>query len=61
MSKTLKMPNRSDLCEIYERTERIAHFPPKVDILASRTAVGKDQRTDWPIMQMSYLVNDWKY
>ena len=37
MSKTLKMPNRSDLCEIYERTERIAHFPAKVDILASRT------------------------
>ena len=61
MSKTSKMPNRSDLCEIYERTERIAHFPAKVDILASRTAVGKDQRTDWPIMQMSYLVNDWKY
>ena len=61
MSKTSKMPNRSDLCEIYERTERIAHFPTKVDILASRTAVGKDQRTDWPIMQMSCLVNDWKY
>ena len=31
----------------------------KLDILASRTAVGKDQ--GWSIMQMSYLVNDWKY
>ena len=28
---------------------------------SSRTAVSKDQRTGWPIMQMSYLVNDWKY
>ena len=36
-------------------------FPAKLDILASRAAVGKDQRKGWPIMQMSYLVNDWKY
>ena len=55
------MPNRSDLCEIYERTERIAHFSHQLDILASRTAVGKDQRTGWPIMQMSNVANDRKY
>ena len=61
MSETSKMPNRSDLCEIYEQTERIAHFSHQLDILASRTAVGKDQRTGWPIMQMGNLVNDRKY
>ena len=41
------MPNRSDLCEIYEQTERIAHFYHQTKnwiILASRAAVGKDQR-----------------
>ena len=29
---------------------------------SSRTAAGKGlTRSGWPIMQMSYLVNDWKY
>ena len=46
------------------KLRKLLIFPPnqlKLDILASRTAVGKDQRTGWSIMQMSYLVNDWKY
>ena len=48
MLEMSEMPNRSDLCEIYEQTERIAHFYHQTSqngiILASRAAVGKDQR-----------------
>ena len=38
--------------------------PPKWVNVSSRVDVGKDQRvirSGWPIMQMSYQVNDWKY
>ena len=39
-------------------------LPPnqlKLDKSGIQGIVGKDQRKGWPIMQMSYLVNDWKY
>ena len=38
--------------------------PPKWVIVSSRVDVDKIKeliRSGWPIMQMSYLVNDWKY
>ena len=34
---------------------------PKVSKSAIQDSCQQDQRSDWPIMQMSYLVNDWKY
>ena len=34
---------------------------PKVRKSAIQDSCQQDQRSDWPIMQMSYLVNDWKY
>ena len=34
---------------------------PKVSKSAIQDSCWQDQRPDWPIMQMSYLVNDWKY
>ena len=38
--------------------------PPKWVNMSSRVDVDKIKgliRSDWPIMQLSYLVNDWKY
>ena len=40
---------------------QLRKYPPRQLNRSSRTAVGKDQRTGWPVMQMSYLVNNWKY
>ena len=34
---------------------------PKVSKSAIQDSYQQDQRSDWPLMQMSYLVNDWKY
>ena len=34
---------------------------PKVSKSAIQDSCQQDQRSDWPLMQMSYLVNDWKY
>ena len=34
---------------------------PKVSKSAIQDSCWQDQRSDWPLMQMSYLVNDWKY
>ena len=34
---------------------------PKVSKSAIQDSCRQDQRSDWPLMQMSYLVNDWKY
>ena len=34
---------------------------PKVSKFAIQDSCRQDQRSDWPLMQMSYLVNDWKY
>ena len=34
---------------------------PKVSKSAIQGSCQQDQRSDWPLMQMSYLVNDWKY
>ena len=34
---------------------------PKVSKFAIQDSCWQDQRSDWPLMQMSYLVNDWKY
>ena len=36
-------------------------IPSKTAKQVIQGIVGKDQRKGWPIMQMSYLVNDWKY
>ena len=44
-----------------ELWEMISKYPPRLLNRSSRTAVSKDQRVSWPIMQMSYLVNDCKY
>ena len=35
--------------------------PVKLDKSGIQGIVGKDKWKGWPIMQMSYLVNDWKY
>ena len=34
---------------------------PKVSKCAIQDSCQQDQRSDWPVMQMSYLVNYWKY
>ena len=34
---------------------------PKVSKSAIQDSCQQDQRSDWPLMQMTYLVNDWKY
>ena len=34
---------------------------PKVSKSAIQDSCQQDRRLDWPLMQMSYLVNDWKY
>ena len=34
---------------------------PKVSKSAIQDSCQQYQRSDWPLMQMSYLVNDWKY
>ena len=34
---------------------------PKVIKSAIHYSCWQDQRSDWPLMQVSYLVNDWKY
>ena len=43
---------------------KLRTLPPnqlKLDKSGIQGIVGKDQRKGWPIMQMSYLVNDRKY
>ena len=34
---------------------------PEVSKSAIQDSCWQDERSDWPLMQMSYLVNDWKY
>ena len=57
-ARFVSMKFKSQLWEI------ISKYPPRLLNRSSRTAVSKDEeliRSGWPIMQMSYLVNDWKY
>ena len=53
-TRLISLKSRSELRELLPNQL-------KLDKSGIQGIVGKDQRKGWPIMQMSYLVNDWKY
>ena len=61
MSEVLKEARLVSIKFKCQLTHENGKEAPIVSKSAIQDSCQQDQRSDWPIMQMSYLVNDWKY